>query len=124
MLPHESNGRRAHVSTQSLAQGIVCFTDAASFGEHGRAAAWERLLSAAGAPAAGPTPTARPRRHRQGGADARPHHEPLGLRPLPAHPREAGGYFGDWSGNETIYASEAMSTTKLLPEVLRLIEGD
>ena|SRR5215207_6530074 len=37
--------------------------------------------------------------------------------------REAGGYFGDWSGNETIYAGEALSTTgELLPEVLRLIK--
>ena len=32
------------------------------------------------------------------------------------------GYFGDWSGNETIYAREAMSTTRaLLPEVLNLL---
>jgi myo-inositol-1(or 4)-monophosphatase len=38
--------------------------------------------------------------------------------------REAGGYFGDWSGNETIYAGEALSTTRtLLPEVLYLIRG-
>jgi hypothetical protein len=40
------------------------------------------------------------------------------------------GYFqtdtlrGDWSGNETIYAGEALSTTStLLPEVLYLIRG-
>ena len=33
------------------------------------------------------------------------------------------GYFGDWSGEETIYGNEAMSTTRtLLSEVLRLIE--
>ena len=31
---------------------------------------------------------------------------------------------GDWSGNETIYAREALSTTTtLLPEVLHLIRG-
>ncbi|MEW6638401.1 MAG: inositol monophosphatase family protein, partial [Actinomycetota bacterium] len=37
--------------------------------------------------------------------------------------REAGGYFGDWSGNETAHGGEGLSTTKkLLPEVLRLIE--
>jgi histidinol-phosphatase len=37
---------------------------------------------------------------------------------------KAGGYFGDWSGNETIYSGEAMSTTRsLLPEVLSLIES-
>ena len=44
--------------------------------------------------------------------------------PFPVILREAGGYFGDWSGNETIYAPEALSTSRtLLPEVLRLIEG-
>jgi len=36
--------------------------------------------------------------------------------------REAGGYFGDWQGNPTIYSGEAMGTTaKLLPQVLNLI---
>jgi histidinol-phosphatase len=43
------NGRRIYVSTRSLAQGIVCYTDAASFGEHGRDAVWGHVLSAAGA---------------------------------------------------------------------------
>ena len=43
--------------------------------------------------------------------------------PFPVILREAGGYFGDWSGNETIYNSEALSTScALLPEVLRLVE--
>ena len=37
--------------------------------------------------------------------------------------REAGGYFGDWQGNETIYGNEALSTTQaLLPQVLALID--
>jgi myo-inositol-1(or 4)-monophosphatase len=32
---------------------------------------------------------------------------------------EAGGFFGDWSGNETIYANEGLATTQtLLPRVL------
>jgi histidinol-phosphatase len=36
--------------------------------------------------------------------------------------KEAGGYFGDWQGNPTIYAGEAMATTQtLLPEVLSLM---
>jgi myo-inositol-1(or 4)-monophosphatase len=44
--------------------------------------------------------------------------------PFPPILREAGGYFGDWCGNETIYSGEAMSTPRsLLPEVLSLIEG-
>jgi myo-inositol-1(or 4)-monophosphatase len=42
--------------------------------------------------------------------------------PFPPILREAGGYFGDWSGNVTIHAEEAMSTTEaLLPDVLALI---
>ena len=118
------NGRRAHVSTRSLAQGIACFTDAASFGEHDRADAWERLLCAAGST--------------RGWSDAYGHAlvatgraelmlDPImntwDCGPFPPILREAGGFFGDWSGNETIHANEAMSTTKtLLAEVLRLIE--
>lgn len=119
------NGRMAHVSsTTTLAHGIAAFTDAASFEEHGRAEAWQRLLSTAG--------TSR------GWSDAYGHAlvatgrvdlmldpimNPWDCGPFPPILREAGGYFGDWSGNETIYANEAMSTTStLLPEVLNLIE--
>ena len=119
------NGRRTRVSKlRDLSQGIACFTDAASFAEHGRVTAWERLLSAAGAT--------------RGWSDAYGHAlvatgraelmldpimNPWDCGPFPAILREAGGYFGDWSGNESIYADEAMSTTNvLLPEVLRVIE--
>jgi histidinol-phosphatase len=118
------NGRRTYVSTRSLAQGIACFTDAASFGEHGRTAAWERLLTAAGST--------------RGWSDAYGHAlvatgraelmldpivNPWDCGPFPPILREAGGYFGDWSGKETIYEGEAMSTTRtLLSEVLCLIE--
>jgi histidinol-phosphatase len=121
-----SNGRRVHVSTtRSLAQGIASFTDAASFEQHGRAEAWRRLLSTAGGS--------------RGWSDAYGHAlvatgrvdlmlDPIvnswDCGPFPPILREAGGYFGDWSGDETIYANEAMSTTRtLLPEVLRLIQG-
>jgi histidinol-phosphatase len=120
------NGRRTNVSTRSLAQGIASFTDAASFGEHGRGAAWERVLSTAGST--------------RGWSDAYGHAlvatgraelmldpimNPWDCGPFPPILREAGGFFGDWSGNETIYANEAMSTTStLLPEVMRLIYGD
>jgi len=120
------NGRRAHASTRSLAQGIACFTDAASFAEHGRKGAWDRVLSAAGST--------------RGWSDAYGHAlvatgraelmldpimNPWDCGPFPPILREAGGYFGDWSGNETIYAGEGMSTTQaLLSEVLRLVHGD
>jgi histidinol-phosphatase len=118
------NGRRVRVSTRSLALGIACFTDVASFGEHGRAAAWERVLSTAGST--------------RGWSDAYGHAlvatgraelmlepimNPWDCGPFPPILREAGGFFGDWSGNETIHANEAMSTTQaLLPEVMRLVE--
>jgi histidinol-phosphatase len=120
------NGRRTRVSaTRTLAQGMAAFTDAASFEAHGRAEAWQRLLSTAGAS--------------RGWSDAYGHAlvatgrvdlmlDPVmnswDCGPFPPILREAGGYFGDWSGNETIYADEAISTTHtLLPEVLDLIEG-
>ena len=120
------NGRRAHVSTRTLAQGIACFTGAASFAEHGRGASWERALAAAGSV--------------RGWSDAYGHAlvatgraelmldpilNPWDCGPFPPILREAGGYFGDWSGNETIFANEGMSTTRtLLPEVMRLVAGD
>jgi histidinol-phosphatase len=119
------NGRRAHVSTtQSVAQGMVSFTDAGSFEEHCRSGAWQRVRSAAGGA--------------RGWSDAYGHAlvatgrielmldpimNPWDCSPFPPILREAGGYFGDWSGNETIYSGEAMSTTgSLLREVLSLIE--
>jgi myo-inositol-1(or 4)-monophosphatase len=44
--------------------------------------------------------------------------------PFPPIFREAGGYFGDWQGQETIYNLEALATTQtLLPEVLQLLQG-
>jgi myo-inositol-1(or 4)-monophosphatase len=120
------NGRRTRVSTtQSLAQGMVSFTGVASFEEHGRGGAWQRVLSAAGGT--------------RGWSDAYGHAlvatgrvevmldpimNPWDCGPFPPILREAGGYFGDWSGRESIYAGEAMSTTEsLLPEVLGLIES-
>ena len=42
--------------------------------------------------------------------------------PFPVILQEGGGYFGDWQGNATIYANEAMATTAvLLPQVLELL---
>ena len=121
------NGRRCRVSAaQSLARGIVSFTNAASFKDAGRDAAWQRVLDVA--------------YHSAGWSDAYGHAlvaagrlelmldpimNPYDCGPFPVILREAGGYFGDWSGNETIYGNEAVSTTReLLPEVLRLIRGD
>ena len=112
-------------SAQTLERGILSFTDASSFEEHNREAAFRRLVQTAGGS--------------RGWSDAYGHAlvatgrielmldpvmNPWDCAPFPPILREAGGYFGDWSGNETIYANEALSTTRaLLPEVRRLIEG-
>jgi histidinol-phosphatase len=120
------NGRPVRVSeVATLERSIVSFTDAASFEKYGRAGAWERFKQAS--------------YYRTGWSDAYGHMlvatgrvelmlDPVmnawDCGPFPAILREAGGYFGDWSGNETIYGNEALSTTKtLLPQVLSLIEG-
>ncbi len=120
------NGRRARVSqTNTLSRAFVAFTDAAGFAKYGRTAAWERILAAT--------------YHRVGWSDAYGHAlvatgrvelmldpimSPWDCGPFPVILREAGGFFGDWSGNETIYGGEAISTTQeLLPEVLQLIRG-
>jgi myo-inositol-1(or 4)-monophosphatase len=121
------NGRRCRVSsTQSLARSIVSFTNAVSFKAAGREAAWQRILDAT--------------YHSVGWSDAYGHAlvaagrlelmldpimNPYDCGPFPVILREAGGYFGDWSGNETIHGNEALSTTReLLPEVLRRVRGD
>jgi myo-inositol-1(or 4)-monophosphatase len=118
------NGRPAKVSdTDSVRAGIVTHANVAAFETHGRADAFRRLTHSAGFCA--------------GWADAYAYLlvatgraevalDPLmsawDCAPFPPILREAGGYFGDWSGTETIHAREAMATTQiLLPEVLRLI---
>ena len=118
------NGRRAHVSAvPSLSQGVVTCTDVAKFARHGRQAAWERIQQAAW--------------YRTGWGDAYgyclvatgraelmldPIMSDWDCGPFPPIFQEAGGYFGDWQGNVTIHAKEAMATTQtLLPEVLSLI---
>ncbi len=120
------NGRRAHVSeVAQLKDALVTFSGISSFKERGRTAAWERLQAACNI--------------RRGWGDAYgyllvatgraelmldPIMNAWDCAPFPPILREAGGYFGDWSGNETIYANEAIGTTqKLLPEVLQVIKG-
>jgi histidinol-phosphatase len=120
------NGRRAHVSDVSaLAQAVVTFSDVASFAAYGRSAAWERIKRATA--------------YRGGWGDAYgyllvatgrtglmldPVMNPWDCAPFPPILSEAGGYFGDWQGNPTIYGNEAMATSQvLLPQVLELIRG-
>lgn len=118
------NGRRVRVSdVTDLRRATVCFTDVAGFARHGRAAAWERIQAAT--------------YYRAGWGDCYGHAlvatgraelmlDPImnawDCGPFPVILREAGGYFGDWRGNETIYGDEALATTgALLPQVLALI---
>jgi histidinol-phosphatase len=121
------NGRRAHVSDVStLQQALVTFSDVASFARYGRSEAWERIKQAT--------------YYRAGWGDAYGHLlvatgraelmlDPImnawDCAPFPPILREAGGYFGDWQGNPTIYGNEALATTQvLLPEVLTLTRGE
>lgn len=118
------NGRRCAVSAvESLSRAVVAFTNAASFKKEGRQAAFQRFLDAS--------------YHSVGWSDAYGHAlvatgrvelmldavmHPYDCGPFPVILREAGGYFGDWSGTETIHGGEALSTSRrLLPEVLRLV---
>ena len=121
------NGRRTRVSeAKRLKEGVVLHADTSSFAAYGRADAWTRLQQAAGFCA--------------GGYDAYGYflvatgRAELTLDPImsvwdcAAHApilQEAGGFFGDWQGNPSIYGQEAIATTQvLLPEVLHLINGE
>lgn len=120
------NGRRAQVSTvSSLKHAVVAFTDPANFGRYGRGAVWERIQAAT--------------YYRAGWSDSfgyllvatgrvelmlDPIMGPWDCGPFPPILQEAGGYFGDWQGDVTIYSGEALATTQaLLPEVLAVIRG-
>lgn len=121
------NGRRAAVSqVPTLSEAWVTTTDSGGFDLAGRTKEWERLKKAAYV--------------RGGWSDAYgyllvatgraevmldPVMSVWDCGPFPPIFREAGGYFGDWKGNETIYASEALATTQtLLPEVLNVLNGE
>jgi len=120
------NGRRAHVSGQTdLKRSIFACTSAQNFYQYGRKAEWERLLEtfyfqAGWGDAYGYLLTATGRIELM----LDPIMAVWDCGPFPVILREAGGYFGDWSGQETIYAGEGLATSKiLLPEILDLIEA-
>lgn len=121
------NGRRAHVSaTTSLKQAFITTTSLKAYRRYGRQEAFDRLLQAC--------------YHQAGWSDAYgyllvatgraelmldPAMNIWDCGPFPPILREAGGFFGDWQGNPTIYAGESLATsTQLLPEVLAVIRGD
>jgi histidinol-phosphatase len=118
------NGRRARVSeVASLNQAWVTCTESDGFALAGKAAAWQRIKDAAYV--------------RGGWGDAYgyllvatgraevmldPVMAVWDCGPFPAILHEAGGFFGDWKGNSTIYGEEGLATNQLLlPEILKLI---
>jgi histidinol-phosphatase len=118
------NGRRCRVSpAEDLCRGFVSCTDPGNFGGGDQEAAWQRIQKAC--------------YYRVGLPDAYGHALvatgrlevmldpvicPWDCGPFPVILREAGGYFGDWSGRETINGQNALSTSKrLLPQVLDIL---
>jgi myo-inositol-1(or 4)-monophosphatase len=121
------NGRRARVSdVPTLNQAVVTFTGPTNFSKYGRSEEWERIKRAAYY-CAGWTDAYGYLLVATGRAEVTldPVMETWDCGPFPPILSEAGGYFGDWQGNTTIYGREALGTTKrLLPEVLRVLHGD
>lgn len=118
------NHVRTYVSpVTTLSQGLVICNDSRACYEYGYGPAWERISSAC--------------KTRRGWGDAYgyllvasgraelvldPAMKVWDNGPFPPIFAEAGGYFGDWKGNATIYGGEAIGTSmQLLPEVLSLI---
>jgi myo-inositol-1(or 4)-monophosphatase len=118
------NGRRSRVSDVStLSRAYVAYSDPRSFDDYNRSEVWERLKKAT--------------YFRGGWGDAYgyaliatgraelmldPIMDAWDCAPFPPILSEAGGYFGDWQGNRTIWGNEALGTTDtLLPQVLELI---
>lgn len=121
------NGKPARVSAETrLERAVCCHIDTAYFAKNGKAGPWTRLQEAV--------------YYNAGWCDAYgyllvatgraevmldPVMAVWDCGPFPPIFREAGGYFGDWAGNEgRIDAGEAMATTPaLLPQVLETLRG-
>lgn len=120
------NGRRAHVSTISdLTRAYLATTTVRNFAKYGRDAALERLASRC--------------YYQTGWSDAYgyllvatgrleimldPIMSVWDCAPFPTIMAEAGGYFGDWNGNVTIYGNEGLAVNAALrSEVLGIINS-
>ncbi len=117
------NGRRSFVSAvDDLSKATVAFTSPSFIEQYNRSQEWNRLINAT--------------YYQAGWGDAYgyllvatgrvevmldPVMNVWDCAPFPPILKEAGGYFGDWNGNKTIYAREGLATSeKLLPSVLSL----
>lgn len=120
------NGRRAWVSDKTkLEESYLIHINYRTFETHGKGAAFERLSSrayfnAGWCDAYGYALVATGRAE----IACDPIMNVWDCGPFPPIFAEAGGYFGDWAGNRTIYAEEALGTTNpLLDVVLATIQG-
>lgn len=118
---------KAQVSKiSSLSDGMVMTTDVSKMAPYGKAKAWQAIQETAKSclgygDAYGYMLVATGRAELM--LDAAMSIWDCG--PLPVILSEAGGYFGDWHGERTIYAEEAIATTNtLLDEVLKLTSLD
>lgn len=122
------NGKACRVSEVAQLDRAVCaHIDTAYFGKNGKGAPWERLqrsvyYNAGWCDAYGYLLVA------TGRAEIMldPVMAVWDCGPFPVILREAGGYFGDWSGNEgCIDAGEALATNAALrEEVVRILRGE
>ena len=120
------NGKPARVSEETaLDRAVCCHIDTAYFAKNGKGEAWQRLqqsvyYNAGWCDAYGYLLVA------TGRAEVMldPVMAVWDCGPFPPIFREAGGYFGDWQGNEgRIDGGEAMATTPaLLPAVLAALD--
>jgi histidinol-phosphatase len=121
------NGRRARVSEVShWREAVVAFTDTVAFAPYGRAAAWERF-QACGATLRGWSDAYGHMLVATGRAEVMldPIMNAWDCGPFAVILREAGGYFGDWQGQRTIYGHEALScNAALLEQALALVAGE
>lgn len=119
------NGRPTRVSTvDDLSKAIIAFTDAATFARYQREQAWQRFQQC-GATVRGWSDAYGYLLVATGRVEAMldPIMSAWDCAPFPPILREAGGYFGNWQGEETIYAAEAMATNATLhEEVLALVD--
>jgi len=121
------NGRPARVSDQAdLSRAYLCFTNVRNMAKYGRAAAWERLNAR--------TYAARGWSDAYGYLAVATGRAELMLDPImniwdcgpfPVIFREAGGFFGSWSGQPGHTFNEALAcNAALLPQVLRAVTGE
>lgn len=118
------NGAPTRVSTvERLAEAMLVHADSKSFAAYGRQTEWERLQRAV-RQAAGWSDAYGYLLTATGRAELMldPIMNPWDCGPFPVILAEAGGFFGDWNGNISAFAGEALACSQaLLPQVLEVL---